>query len=160
MWPHTAAADRHYNVTFQDHGDGRGRRSDEAGRRQAGSLNNANLGARGLVRLAPRPIPAMLLSSAILDASPFLLSCTVPACRHAWTPDEDKKLRALVEKFKGRGDIPWMQIALQANFGHNSGSCKKRFEELPPLKWADSNVFLFKGKAGNGEVVASKKRFS
>ena len=48
-----------------------------------------------------------------------------------------------------------MTVALKANFGHNSGSCQKRFEQLPKLKYADANVFVF----ANGTVEAKKKEF-
>lgn len=80
-----------------------------------------------------------------------------PGGRHPWTADEEKKLRALVVKFQiGNTPIPWQRIALHANFGHNSGSCQKRFGELKPLMWQDCDKFYFPGSGG--EVIASKHR--
>lgn len=76
---------------------------------------------------------------------------------HKWTPSEDKKLRVLVEMYRNEAEIPWQKIALKANMGHNSGSCKKRFLELPKLKYKECNIFTFTGAAGGGEVIAERK---
>jgi hypothetical protein len=77
---------------------------------------------------------------------------------HPWKPEEDKLLRKLVEEYRFHAETPWSKIALTANFGHNSGSCKARYESLPKLKWADASVFEFAGKKGGGKVTASKKK--
>ena len=68
------------------------------------------------------------------DASP-----PSAGCRHPWTKEDDTLLRRQVEKFARLEPKPWGQIAMgcelesKGKFGHNNGSCKKRFEELPKL---------------------------
>ena len=59
--------------------------------------------------------------------------------------------------YRNAPEIPWQRIALQANMGHNSGSCKKRFEELPKLKYKECSIFTFTGKQGGGEVIGERK---
>ena len=70
--------------------------------------------------------------------------------RRPWTTADDKLLRMLVAKHSTRNDVPWGTISLKGNFGHNSGSCKKRYEQLPSLKHPDASVFVF----ANGGVTA------
>ena len=76
-------------------------------------------------------------------------------CSGPWTAAHDQKLRVLVEKYKVGGQVNWQTVALKANFGHNSGSCQKRFDQLPKLKWQDANVFIFE----SGAVIAKKKEW-
>ena len=75
--------------------------------------------------------------------------------RRPWTAADDQKLRVLVEKYTVGNETPWQQIALKGNFGHNSGSCQKRFAELPKLQYTNMNVFIF----DKGTVTAKKKEW-
>lgn len=83
-----------------------------------------------------------------------MFSCT----RHPWTPSEEKKLRQLVEANKGYDPIPWQHIAISADMGHNSGSCKAKFESLANLLWPGENNLTFTGAAGGGKVVLNANR--
>lgn len=81
-----------------------------------------------------------------------------PEDKKSWDAKDDNVLRNLVVKYRvGTEEPPWQIIAMKANFGHNSGSCKKRFAELPPVQNENADVFVFKGKNGGGEVVATKR---
>ena len=68
----------------------------------------------------------------------------------AWTSEDDKKLRTLVEKHGTNGK--WAMIAIEADFGHNSESCKLRWNTFANPK---NNVFTF-GGAGAGGAVEGK----
>jgi len=87
--------------------------------------------------------------------APIVQEVWAPEDANPWTAADDQKLRVLVQKYTVGGEVNWMTVALKANFGHNSGSCQKRFEQLPKLKYADANVFVF----ANGTVEAKKKEF-
>ena len=73
-----------------------------------------------------------------------------PEDERPWTTADDKLLRMLVAKHSTRNDVPWGTISLKGNFGHNSGSCKKRYEQLLSLKHPDASVFV----CANGGVTA------
>ena len=75
--------------------------------------------------------------------------------RQPWTADDDQKLRVLVQRHTIGLETPWQTIALKGNFGHNSGSCQKRFAELPKLQYQNMNVFVF----ANGTLTAEKQEF-
>jgi len=82
-----------------------------------------------------------------------------PEDKKPWDAKDDNVLRNLVVKYRvGSDEPPWQIIAMKANFGHNSGSCKKRWEELPPVPNENADVFVFKGKNGGGEVIATKRK--
>jgi len=74
-----------------------------------------------------------------------------------WSAEDDTQLRRIVEMYRHypMDQMPWQTIALKCAFGHNSGSCKARFESLPKLKYADCSVFDF---TPGGGVAAYKKR--
>ena len=75
--------------------------------------------------------------------------------RRPWTADDDQKLRVLVQRYTIGLETPWQMIALKGNFGHNSGSCQKRFAALPQLQYQNMNVFVF----ANGTLTAKKQEF-
>ncbi len=65
---------------------------------------------------------------------------------HAWSAADDKLLRQMVGKYRiGNTEPDWGTIALKCNFGHNSGSCKARFESLPALKYEGLDQLYFPG---------------
>ena len=93
----------------------------------------------------------------VADKAPSKQPVWAPEDDHPWTAEEDKQLRVIVETYRHYPieDMPWQLVALKANFGHNSGSCKARYLSLPALKWADCSHFHF---APGGGVTAHKRR--
>ena len=71
-----------------------------------------------------------------------------------WTKaDDDKLTRALGERqFEAMSDEqkPWTVIATRCNFGHNSGSCKARWQIISQQKdkYADCKSIQFGAKGG------------
>ena len=56
---------------------------------------------------------------------------TPPPAQRPWSVAHDDALRKEVAKFAyDPTRIPWALVATRLNFGHNSGSCAKRWEEL------------------------------
>lgn len=64
----------------------------------------------------------------------------------------------VVEANKMYTPLPWQTIALTLNAGHNSGSCKAKYESLKDLLWPNENNLTFLGAAGNGAVVVNPSR--
>ena len=70
---------------------------------------------------------------------------SLPARSKPWTPEEDTLLRNLVSKH-GKTN-KWATIAVEANFGHDSGACEKRWATFANPK-LDSFAFGGAAKAG------------
>ena len=86
-------------------------------------------------------------------------------CAHSapWTAADDNRLRKFVAPFVNDPNPPWPLIASRCNFGHNSGSCAKRYAELTSKhtsKWEAGKRFEFKGSTAGGEVIGYKGQFS
>ena len=89
---------------------------------------------------------------------PFLPSRSGP-----WTDADDVRLRKFMAPFVHDEHPPWPLISTRCNFGHNSGSCEKRWAEIPTTKtskWDAGKRFEFKGATGGGEVIGYKGQFS
>ena len=79
-----------------------------------------------------------------------------------WSAADDNRLRKFAAPFANVPNPPWPVIAMRCNFGHNSGSCAKRWLELTRTesKWEAGRRFEFKGANGGGEVIGYKGQFS
>ena len=83
-----------------------------------------------------------------------------PEDSRPWTREDDSILRVECEKFAHLAPLPWRQIAMacdraaKGKYGHNDGSCKKRFEEIGPLKTDKADVFCFQP---GGAMTSFKK---
>ena len=77
--------------------------------------------------------------------------------RHGWTTEEDAQLRVVVLQLKVGNNIPWDRVSLKLNNGHNSGSCLKRYSELPSLQFQSASQIYFGGKKQGVAVSANSK---
>ena len=86
-----------------------------------------------------------------------------PICSGPWTDSDDVRLRKFMAPFVHDEHPPWPLISTRCNFGHNSGSCEKRWAEITTTKtskWDAGKRFEFKGATGGGEVIGYKGQFS
>lgn len=90
-----------------------------------------------------------------VNPAPTVHDVESPEDKGPWTPAHDEKLRqalAIYVQMKNEEAIPWPLIATKANFGHNSGSCKKRWNEVLKLnqtKWHNVKAVQFGGKGSS-----------
>ena len=76
---------------------------------------------------------------------------------HAWSAADDKLLRQMVGKYRiGNTEPDWGTIALKCNFGHNSGSCKARFESLPALRYEGLDQLYFPGNGKPAKLTCRR----
>ena len=92
-------------------------------------------------------------------AKPNLYPLWAPEDDHPWTAEDETKLKRVVEQYHHlpAEQLNWVTISLKCAFGHNSGSCKAKFESLPKHKYADMDRFSF---TPGGGVAASKAMWS
>ena len=72
-----------------------------------------------------------------------------------WTDEHDAALRKAVLRYDydPSRPKPWTVIATRLNFGHNSGSCAKRWDEIRLVGasvWEEGDRFVFSGCGAAG----------
>ena len=106
------------------------------------------------------PLPLDSLSH---STKRVIASCRVFSCRSPWSDSDDLRLRKFMAPFVNDEFPPWPLIATRCNFGHNSGSCEKRWKEIQVTKntkWDAGKRFEFGGAKAGGEVTGFKGSFS
>jgi hypothetical protein len=78
-----------------------------------------------------------------------------------WTKEDDATLKKVVRDYLIDDDEtkPWPVIATKCNFGHNSGSCKKRWILLSQKKDKYHNVKGVQFGAKGGPIIGKVGQF-